>query len=154
MRVSTEHSDSEKHVANILDDICVAIKKSGATPVLFEHWSTNPEKMRAYCVEAARKHQAKVAFCGSSVAEVRAETGDKYFETGFARSGHINDYGNYLWTCCLHACLTGKSPIGLAEPKRKHDKGVNISKQDVLYFQKKAWECQQRFNKLLEESKK
>ncbi len=168
-------ADSEKHVIRILDDMCEMIKSSGATPLIFEHWtSRSSEKMRHYCFHAARKHGAKVAFCGSASAEVIAEKGKKYIGAG---DGHTNSRGLYLWSCCMYATLTGKSPIGLPVPvgkapvaipvptdddakKRNAEEKNNpvgvvvVTKEDAEYLQRKAWEAHQKYTKLLEDGTK
>ncbi len=164
--------ESEKHVPRILDEICTAITKGGAKPLIFAHWtSRKPGKMREYAITAARKHKGRVAFCSSAAAEVIAEKGKNYIGKG---EGHAWPKGIYLWTCCMYATLTGKSPIGLPAPKGalvdeaalpedesskvkgnpKETKASSakdkFTKADLLYLQTKAWDVYQKYNQLLE----
>lgn len=166
---------TEKHVDRILDDMCNIIKKAGATPLIFEHWTNGDQaKVRLHALYAAQTHGAKVAFCGSASAEVIAEKGKKYIGGG---GGHTNSRGLYLWTCCMYATLTGNSPIGLPvplgkaavgipAPKPQEAKGrdpdqgggpeevVEVTKDDAAYLQRKAWEAHQKYSKLLEKQAK
>lgn len=167
--------ETEKHVSRILDDMCGIIKRSGAQPLIFEHWTKgDAAKVRRYCDDAARRHGGKVAYCGSAAAEVLAEKGKGYLGDP---GGHANPRGLYLWTCCMYATLTGKSPIGLPAPDGKAPvaipvpsdpeakqrnakenngpwKNIVVTKEEVEYFQRKAWEVHQKYAKHLEETPK
>jgi hypothetical protein len=163
---------STKHAARIVDDILALIESSGAQPVIFEHWtSRDPNRMRQVYLEAARKHRARVGFCGSASAEVIGERGKRYIGAG---EGHTNARGLYLWSCCMYAALTGKSPVGLPLPpariemesspqgpadeepqekpakrRGKSTKPIVLTEEDAVYLQNKAWAVQQRYEKLL-----
>jgi len=166
------HPESGTHAEKIVDEICVAIKESGTTPVIFTHWSRRePDRMREIAIAAARKHGGRVAFTNSAAAEVMAEKGDDYIGKG---EGHAWPKGIYLWTCCMYASLTGKSPVGLPAPKGalvdesglpvdessqvkgnpKEAKATSakdkFTRADLLYLQTKAWEIYQKYNPLIE----
>lgn len=140
----------EKHVAALLDEVCGLIAASGTRPLLFEHWSTNPEKMRQYCLEAARRHRGRVVLRGSAGDEARAADGRKYFAEG----GEASPLGHYLGACCLYATLTGRSPEGLPLPKALLGTEVRlgpgkrrpITREDVQRMQRAAWETYKKYS--------
>ncbi len=163
------HTDFPAHVPNILDEVCTAINESGAIPVIFEHWSRNPEEMRRICLEAGVRNGARVALCGSSADQVIQEKGLDYLLNALTDDkGHAGPNGNYLWACSVYAALTGKSPERLKAASipsnrkvkaedvesivRKVEKEGNLidyqhefSKDDLAYLKKTAWDVHQRY---------
>jgi hypothetical protein len=151
----------EKNVPALLDELCSAIRASGARPLLFEHWSTDAARMRAYCLEAARRHGGRVVLCGSAAEEVLSEGGLRYAP----RDGMAGPLGGYLAACCLYAALTGESPEGLASPPEVpfgtrvrlgpgKDDALTFSAGDVRRMQRGAWEVQRKYEGLLEEGER
>ena len=111
--------DTDKHVPQILDVMCQAIRDSGAQPVIFEHWTSRDQpKLREYAIEAARRNGARVAFCGSALHAVAADKGGG--KEGARYVGGLDEHtgprGLYIATCCMYATLTGRSPVGLPAP--------------------------------------
>lgn len=151
---------TERHAAKIADDMCRLIRDAGATPLIYEHWSDHPERMRAYCVEAANRHGGLVAFCGSSLLAVKDAKGKEYV---FDR-GHAGPNGNYLSACSVYAALTDRSPIELpatqvrssgpvrGQPELKpgairvHD----VPADEALSMQTTAWTVHRKHVKLLD----
>ncbi len=143
--------EGEKHVPELLDELCAMINASDATPLLFEHWSENPARMRQYCLGAARRNRARVVFCGSTADEVRSAGGLKYVP----ESGQGGPLAHYLGTCCLYATLTGESPEGLPPPEtpfgtdfrlgRGKEKTLTFSPDDVRRIQRGAWEVYRKY---------
>jgi len=134
-------------VPSVIDDFCETIKSSGAIPVLFEHWSSNPEVMREICIDAANRNNAVVAFCGSSSAEVTREKGLDYILNQVLRDkGHVGERGNYLWACSFYSALTGRSPVGIpvktierrSKVKQKNEQ-YTLSDEEADFLQKVAW---------------
>ena len=81
--------------------------------------------------------------------------------------GHANHLGNYLQSCSVYAALTGKSPVGLpadlapkkglleecgcdgSEYKKNNAHMHKLSKEEIDFLQKKAWEAHQAGSNLL-----
>jgi hypothetical protein len=133
------------------------IRSAGARPLLFEHWSADASRVRAYCLAAARKHGGKVVLAGSAAEEVCSRDGFRYV-SGDAMGGSL---AGYLAACSLYATLTGRSPEGLPPPevpfgtevRPEKKSAIRFSPEDVRRIQHGVWATNRKYCLPLEEDK-
>ncbi|MHA1880461.1 MAG: hypothetical protein ACTSYG_08695 [Candidatus Heimdallarchaeota archaeon] len=162
------NKESIQHVDEIIDLVCRTAKDAGIIPIIFEHWARDKHssEMREFCIEAGKRNQVKVAFCGSSSTKVKGEKEKMYLYNKHTKDmHHPGPNGTYLWLCSIYSALTDKSPENikattikssrqdyiqdedLKSPKERTVKyDHEISQEDREYLQKTAWEIHQKYS--------